>query len=85
MRISTLCTLLVICVNIIFQKPLIESFIFAIVLAVGLTPELLPMVLTINRAVGVKDMAKEKLIVKRLIAVQNLGSMDYYAPIKPAL
>ena len=76
MRISTLCSLLVLLINIILQKPLLESFIFAIVLAVGLTPELLPMVLTVTMATGVKNMAREKLIVKRLIAMQNLGSMN---------
>jgi len=75
-RFSTLCSFLVLLINIILQKPLLESFIFAIVLAVGLTPELLPMILNITMAIGVKNMAKERLIVKRLIAIQNLGSMN---------
>lgn len=74
--LSTLCSLCVLFINIILQKPLLESFIFAIVLAVGLTPELLPMISTVTMATGVKAMAKENLIVKKLIAIQNLGSMD---------
>ncbi|WPY01432.1 Putative HAD superfamily magnesium-translocating P-type ATPase [Candidatus Trichorickettsia mobilis] len=76
MRISTLCTLLVLLVNFILHKTLLESFIFAIALAVGLTPELLPMISTVTMAVGVRNMAKEQMIVKKLIAMQNIGSMN---------
>ncbi len=76
MRISTLGTLLVLLVNFILHKTLLESFIFAIALAVGLTPELLPMISTVTMAVGVRNMAKEQMIVKKLIAMQNIGSMN---------
>lgn len=53
-----------------------EAFLFAIAVAVGLTPEMLPMVVTANLAKGAVAMARQKVIVKRLNAIQNLGAMD---------
>lgn len=57
------------------QSPL-ESLLFAIALAVGLTPEFLPMITTVTLAQGASHMAKQKVIVKNLAAIQNVGSMD---------
>lgn len=54
----------------------LESFFFATAVAVGLTPELLPMVVTANLAKGAIRMAKKKTIVKKLNAIQNFGAMD---------
>ena len=53
-----------------------EAFLFSLAVAVGLTPELLPMVVTMNLARGSLAMARQKVIVKRLNAVQNFGAMD---------
>lgn len=57
------------------QSPL-ESLLFAISLAVGLTPEFFPMITTVTLAQGASHMAKQKVIVKNLAAIQNFGSMD---------
>jgi Mg2+-importing ATPase len=54
----------------------LESLLFAIALAVGLTPEFLPMITTVTLAQGASHMAKQKVIVKNLAAIQNFGSMD---------
>ena len=53
-----------------------EALLFAISVAVGLTPEMLPMILTTNLAKGAINMSKQKVIVKRLNAIQNIGAMD---------
>ncbi|MFI9650017.1 magnesium-translocating P-type ATPase [Streptomyces sp. NPDC052040] len=53
-----------------------EAFLFAVAVAVGLTPEMLPMVVSANLARGAVAMAKRKVVVKRLNAIQNLGAMD---------
>jgi len=53
-----------------------EAFLFAIAIAVGLTPEMLPMVVTANLARGAVGMARRKVVVKRLNAIQNFGAMD---------
>ncbi len=63
-------------VNIGFKRPLLESFLFSVALAVGLTPELLPMIISVTLAQGAKRMAKKKVIVKQLASIENFGSME---------
>ncbi len=76
MRLTILLVLFVLLVNAFLGKPWLESFMFAVALAVGLTPELLPMVVSVTLSRGALHMAKKRVIVKRLAAIQNLGSMD---------
>ncbi len=76
MRFTILLVLFVVLVNALFHRPWLESFLFAVALAVGLTPELLPMVVSVTLARGAIRMAKKKVIVKRLESIHNLGSMD---------
>jgi P-type Mg2+ transporter len=75
-RLTILLVLFVLLVNVLFRRPLLESFLFALALAVGLTPELLPMITSVTLARGALRMAKERVIVKRLAAIHDLGSMD---------
>src|SRR3984893_7521210 len=63
-------------INVFFSRPVLESLIFALALAVGVTPQLLPAIISVNLAHGAKRMAKEKVIVKRLSAIENFGSMN---------
>ncbi len=63
-------------INVIFHKPVLDSLLFSIALAVGLTPQLLPAIININLAKGAKDMARQGVIVRRLSAIENFGSMD---------
>ena len=63
-------------INVLLQRPAIESLLFAIALAVGMAPELLPAIISINLAKGAQVMAKSGVIVRRLSAIENLGSMD---------
>jgi Mg2+-importing ATPase len=76
MRFTVLLVLFVLFVNAFFHRPWLESFLFAVALAVGLTPELLPMIVSVTLARGALRMAKKKVIVKRLESIHNLGSMD---------
>jgi Mg2+-importing ATPase len=76
MRLTFLLVLFVLFVNTFFGRPWLETFLFAMALAVGLTPELLPMVVTVTLARGALRMARKQVIVKRLTAIHNLGSMD---------
>ncbi|MGA8052424.1 MAG: magnesium-translocating P-type ATPase, partial [Burkholderiales bacterium] len=76
MRLTVLLVLFVLLVNALLHKPWLESFLFAVALAVGLTPELLPMVVSVTLSRGALHMAKKRVIVKRLASIQNLGSMD---------
>ncbi len=76
LRLAVLMTLFVILVNTAQHRPWLESFLFAVALAVGLTPELLPMVVSVTLSRGALRMAAKKVIVKRLAAIHDLGSMD---------
>ncbi len=75
-RFTGVMVLFVLVVNIAFARPLLESLMFAVALAVGLTPELLPMIVTVTLARAAISLAKRKVIVKRLSAVHDLGAMD---------
>jgi len=76
MRFTILMVLFVLVVNIVFARPMLESLMFAVALAVGLTPELLPMIVTVTLARSAMQMAKRKVIVKRLSAIHDLGAMN---------
>ncbi len=76
MRLTVFLVLFVLLVNAFFHRPWLESFIFAVALAVGLTPELLPMIMSVTLAKGAKRMAEKRVIVKQLASIQNLGSMQ---------
>ncbi len=76
MRFTILMVLFVLVVNIFFARPMLQSLMFAVALAVGLTPELLPMIVTVTLARSAMQMAKRKVIVKRLSAIHDLGAMD---------
>ena len=76
MRLTILLVMFVVLVNGVLHRPLLESFLFAVALAVGLTPELLPMVVSVTLSRGALRMAAQQIIVKRQTAIQDLGSMD---------
>ena len=63
-------------INGITKGDWLEALLFAVAVAVGLTPEMLPMIVTVNLAKGAMQMARKQVIVKRLNAIQNLGAMD---------
>lgn len=76
LRLAISMVLFVIFVNLVRDRPWLETFLFAIALAVGLTPELLPMVVSVTLARGAMRMSSKKVLVKRLAAIHDLGSMD---------
>jgi Mg2+-importing ATPase len=68
--------ILVFFANVMLHRPLVESLLFSLALAVGLTPELLPAIISVTLARGARAMAANGVIVRRLDAIENLGSMD---------
>ncbi len=63
-------------INVYLRRPVLESFLFSLALAIGLTPQLLPAIVSVNLAHGARRMAAAKVIVKRLFSIENLGSMN---------
>ena len=76
LRITALMVLFVLTESLWFHRGWLESLMFALALAVGLTPELLPMIVTVTLGRGAVRMARRRVIVKRLAAIHNLGAMD---------
>ena len=76
MELTLLLVIAVFATNVYLHKPVLESFLFALALAVGLTPQLLPVIISVNLAHGARKMAEQKVIVKRLASIENFGSMD---------
>jgi len=76
MRTVVFLVLFILVVSLSLHRPALQSLLFAVALAVGLTPEFLPMITTVTLAQGAVRMAKKKVIVKHLPAIQNLGSID---------
>ncbi|MEQ7801949.1 magnesium-translocating P-type ATPase [Pedobacter sp. ASV1-7] len=76
MEITLLLVFIIFAANVLLHKPVLDSFLFSLALAVGLTPQLLPAIVSVNLANGAKRMAIQKVIVKRLSSIENLGSMN---------
>jgi len=75
-RVTVIMVTAIFVINIYLQRPLLDSFLFSLALAVGLTPQLLPAIIAVNLSHGAREMAQNKVIVKRLASIENLGSMD---------
>jgi P-type Mg2+ transporter len=78
MEVTLILVVLIFVANVYLQRPVLESFLFSLALAVGLTPQLLPAIVSVNLARGAKQMAKKQVIVKRLPAIENFGSMNVF-------
>jgi Mg2+-importing ATPase len=76
MEVTMLLVIAIFAINVYLARPVLEAFLFSLALAVGLTPQLLPAIISINLAMGAKRMARAKVIVKRLASIENFGSMN---------
>ena len=75
-QIILVLVLLVFAINVFAAKPPVDSLLFAIALAVGIAPEMLPVIITVTLSAGAQHMAAKGVIVRRLNAIENLGNMD---------
>ena len=84
MRIVVVLVLLVFAANVFLERPPLESLLFALALAVGISPELLPAIIEVTLAQGAREMAAHGVIVRRLNAIEDFGSMDVLCTDKTA-
>lgn len=75
-KITLSLAIIIFIINTIMGKDLLDSVLFALALAIGITPELLPIIITITSSQGAMHMARKKVIVKKLSSIENLGNMD---------
>lgn len=76
LEVTLILIIAIFAINVYFHRPVLEAFLFSLALAVGLTPQLLPAIISVNLAHGAKRMADQKVIVKRLASIENFGSMN---------
>lgn len=76
MEVTLILVVAIFAINVYLARPVLDSFLFSLALAVGLTPQLLPAIISINLAHGAKRMAAQKVIVKRLASIENFGGMN---------
>jgi Mg2+-importing ATPase len=75
-QITTFFLIVIFLINLLFNRPLVDSFLFALALAIGLTPQLLPAIISLTLSKGANRMLKLKVLVKRLNSIENFGSMN---------
>ncbi len=75
-QITLVLTLTIFAINVFMHKQILDSFMFSLALSVGLTPQLLPAIISVNLASGARHMAESRVIVKRLAAIESFGSMN---------
>ena len=75
-EVTLILVVIIFAINVYLHRSVLESLLFSLALAVGLTPQLLPAIISINLAHGAKKMAQKKVIVKRLASIENFGSMN---------
>jgi Mg2+-importing ATPase len=76
MKVTLVLVIIIFAINVYFHRPVLQAFLFAMALAVGLTPSLLPAIISVNLAHGARRMAQLKVIVRRLASIENFGSMN---------
>ena len=76
LQVTTVLTVSIFVVNTVLSRPLLDSALFSLAIAVGLTPQLLPAIVTVSLSLGSRRLAKKSVIVKRLVSIEDLGNVE---------
>ena len=76
MEVTLLLVISILVINVYYGRLVLDSFLFSLALAIGMTPQLLPAIISVNLSHGARRMAGEKVIVKRLVSIENLGQHE---------
>ncbi len=75
-KVTVVLTVSIFVINVALRRPLLDAALFALAIAVGLTPQLLPAIVTISLSTGARHLARKSVIVKRLVSIEDLGNME---------
>lgn len=75
-RVTVVLTASIFIINAALRRPLLDAALFALAIAVGLTPQLLPAIVTISLSTGARRLARQKVVVKRLVSIEDLGNIE---------
>ncbi|BBX47359.1 magnesium-translocating P-type ATPase [Mycobacterium cookii] len=76
LQVAAALVVIILASNLLLRKPVIDSVLFSLAIAVGITPQLLPAVVSASLATGSRELAKLKVLVKRLVCIEDLGDID---------
>jgi Mg2+-importing ATPase len=76
LQVAVVLTSMIVLINVLLDRPLIEALLFSLAIAVGITPQLLPAVVSTALATGSRRLAHRKVLVKRLVCIEDLGDVD---------
>ena len=74
--VAAILTAFIFIVNVALSRPLIEALLFSLAIAVGIAPEMMPAIVTVSLSSGSKALAAKKVLVKRLVAIEDLGNIE---------
>ncbi len=74
-KVAGVLTAAIFVINVVLHKPILDALLFSLAIAIGLTPQLLPAIVTVSLARGTRRLAAKKVLVKRLVAIEDLGNI----------
>jgi Mg2+-importing ATPase len=75
-RVAGVLTVSIFAINIALSRPLIESLLFSLAIAIGITPQLLPAIVSVSLSTGSRALARKRVLVKRLVTIEDLGNIE---------
>ena len=74
-RVAGVLTVSIFIINVLLSRPVLEALLFSLAIAIGLTPQLLPAIVTVSLSTGSRRLAQRKVLVKRLVSIEDLGNI----------
>ena len=75
-KVAAVLTISIFVINVAFARPLIDALLFSLAIAIGITPQLLPAIVSVSLATGSRQLARQKVLVKRLVTIEDLGNIE---------
>jgi len=75
-RVAAVLTTSIFVINVAFHRPLLEALLFSLAIAIGITPQLLPAIVSVSLSTGSRRLARRRVLVKRLVAIEDLGNIE---------
>ena len=75
-KVAGVLTVAIFAINVAFDRPLIDALLFSLAIAIGITPQLLPAIVSVSLSSGSRELARKRVLVKRLVTIEDLGNID---------
>jgi len=75
-RVAAVLTITIFVINVAFSRPLLDALLFSLAIAIGITPQLLPAIVSVSLSAGARELARKRVLVKRLVTIEDLGNIE---------